>query len=56
MDYSHHQSAPDNCQDSDDDHNLYYDPNTKAPPAANPNEPRFVMGLPALLRSNNYLP
>jgi hypothetical protein len=48
--------VPDNCQDSDDDNDLYYDPNAKAPPAANPDEPRFVMGLPTPLRPNNYLP
>jgi hypothetical protein len=54
MDYPHHQPAPDNCQDSDDDDDLYYDP--KAPPqAANPDEPRFVMRPPAPPRPNDYL-
>jgi hypothetical protein len=56
MDHPHHQPAPDNHQDSDDDDDLYYDPNAKTPPAANPDEPRFIMRLPAPSRPNNYLP
>jgi hypothetical protein len=55
MDHPHHQPASDNCQDSDDDNDINYDPNAKAPPVANPDKPRFVMGLPAPSRPNNYL-
>jgi transposase InsO family protein len=56
VDHPHHQPASDNHQDSDDDDDLYYDPNAKAPPVANPDEPRFVMGPPAPPRPNDYLP
>jgi hypothetical protein len=53
MDHPHHQPAPDNRQDSDNDDDLYYNP--KAPPAANPDESRFIMGPPAPPRTNDYL-
>jgi hypothetical protein len=55
MNHPYHQPASDNHQDSNDDNNLYYDPNAKASPAANPDEPRFVMRLSAPPKPSNYL-
>jgi hypothetical protein len=56
MNHPHHQPVPDNHQNSDNDDNLYYDPNAKASLAANPDEPRFIMGPPAPSRPSNNLP
>jgi hypothetical protein len=55
MNHLHYQPAPDNCQDSNNDDNFYYDPNAKALPVANSDEPRFIIELPAPSRLSNYL-